>query len=353
MKDTERANESPRRPIKGLARRVSLSAEGLVLADDLQPGRSLPLVLRPRAKGLNLAAWAAGGAELIRHSLLSHGAILFRGFNVGSPEGFDSFIKSVSGEPLEYKERSSPRHRVIGNIYTSTDYPADQHIFFHNENSYQHAWPLKLFFYCYKPARQGGETPIADVRRVFRRISPSIRERFIEKKVMYVRNFSEGLGLRWQTVFGTESKREVEDYCLRAGIEFEWKADERLTTRQVRPAVAAHPVTGESVWFNHATFFHISTLSPNIREALLASNGEEDLPNNTYYGDGSPIELSVIDELREAYLAEAVEFPWSEGDILMLDNMMVAHARNPYAGERKVLVGMAELMTGEARGPTD
>src|SRR6185295_14100684 len=95
-----------------------------------------------------------------------------------------------------------------------------------------------------------------------------------------------------------------------------------------------HPNTGEEVWFNHAAFFHVSTLDPIVRDVLLETIGEENLPNNTYYGDGSPIESSVLEEIRAAYAQEIVAFPWQEGDILMLDNMLVAHGRSPYSGPR-------------------
>jgi alpha-ketoglutarate-dependent taurine dioxygenase len=45
------------------------------------------------------------------------------------------------------------------------------------------------------------------------------------------------------------------------------------------------------------------------------------------------------------YWDTAVSFPWREGDVLMNDNMLVAHARNPYQGERKIVVAMAEMVT--------
>ncbi|MFL6253469.1 MAG: TauD/TfdA family dioxygenase, partial [Pyrinomonadaceae bacterium] len=170
----------------------------------------------------------------------------------------------------------------------------------------------------------------------------SVRERFAEKGWMYVRNFGDGLGLDWRTVFQTTERAVVEEHCRRHGIEFEWKDGGRLRTRSVRPAVARHPRTSEMVWFNHATFFHVTTLEPPVRELLMREFDERDLPTNTFYGDGSPIEESVADELREAYRQETVVFPWQRGDLLVLDNMLTAHGRRPYAGERRILVGMAE-----------
>lgn len=322
---------------------VNISPKNLIKTEYLKPGHEIPLVVQPVVDGVNLLAWAKNNQAIIETLLLKHRAILFRNFNVNTAEQFNQFIKASSnGELLEYRDRSSPRHEVGSRIYTSTDYPAEQNIFLHNEGTYWLTWPLKIYFGCLIASQQGGETPIADCRKVFQRINPKIRDRFIEKKVLYVRNYNDGFGLTWQTVFQTEDKAVVEEYCYNNGIEFEWKEGERLRTRSRRPAVATHPKTEEMVWFNHATFFHVSTLEPTMREALLAEFKEEDLPNNTYYSDGSPIEPSVLDELREAYWQEKVTFPWQEGDVLMLDNMTIAHGREPFVGSRKIVVGMAE-----------
>lgn len=336
-------NNVAARDLKQFKRKaLSVSQELLIKTDYVSDKCRTPLIIRPALDGVELVAWAAGNRELIEDRLLDHGALLLRGFAARSPEEFEQFIKTVSEHLLQYNERSSPRKNVSGNIYTSTDYPADQSIFFHNENSYQSNWPLRIFFFCVTPAERGGETPIADCRRVMGRISPSIVARFVEKQVMYVRNFGDGFGLPWQTVFQTSDKAAVEQYCLKSGIECEWKSDDRLRTRQVRPAVARHPRTGEKSWFNHAAFFHVSTLDPVMREALLEEFEEDELPSNTYYGDGSKIEPSVLDEIRDAYAQEAVSFPWESQDVLVLDNIYTAHSRSPYEGERKVLVGMAD-----------
>lgn len=323
-------------------RAINLSQEELVSKEHLTPGQGLPLVIQPLVNGLKLQTWAANNTELIESSCSEFGAVLFRGFGIHTASEFEEVIKAISGSTMEYRERSSPRSQVSGNIYTSTDYPADQSIFPHNEHSYSLVFPLKLYFCCLAPAETGGETPLADTRKIFRRISQGTREKFIQRKWMYVRNFGDGFGLRWQVTFQTDDKAAVEAYCRNLGIENEWREGGRLRTRQVRPAVVRHPGTGEMAWFNHATFFHVSTLEPGIREALLKEFKVGDLANNTYYGDGSEIEPSVLDELREAYLKECVMFRWEKGDVLVLDNVLTAHARRPFTGHRKVVFGMAE-----------
>lgn len=107
--------------------------------------------------------------------------------------------------------------------------------------------------------------------------------------------------------------------------------------------IVRHPRSGEPVWFEHAAFFHISSVEPVLRATLLSEFKEEDLPFNTYYGDGSPIEDSVLEEIREAYRRTQCSFSWRKGDLLLIDNMMTSHGRAPFKGPRKILVAMAEL----------
>jgi alpha-ketoglutarate-dependent taurine dioxygenase len=332
--------------LSGLKRKiVSVSKEELVKAESLLPESLLPLAIRPAVEDVSLSRWANRHRDYLADKLSLHGAILFRGFKMQGVNDFAEFVEAVSGGLMEYRERSSPRSQVGDRVYTSTDHPPDQSIFLHNEHSYAQTFPLKLFFGCVQSAPHGGDTPLADTRKVFRRIDPRIRERFIEKRWMYVRNFGDGFGLPWQKVFQTTDREAVEAYCRRTGVECEWKDGDRLRTRQARPVVATHPRTGEMVWFNHATFFHISTLEPQVRDSLLAEFAEEDLPNNTYYGDGSPIEDSVMEELRDAYKQETVSFQWQDGDIILLDNMLTSHGRAPFSGPRKILFAMAQPFT--------
>jgi alpha-ketoglutarate-dependent taurine dioxygenase len=341
---SEILNEKPSLQGIGAVRRraVSVSREELVKQEPMFAGSALPVVLEPTAE-VSLKGWAESNRELIDTLLLRHGGILFRNFGLRTDEEFELFMRSLTTELVDYTYRSTPRQQVSGKVYTSTEYPADQSIPMHNEMSYASSWPQKIWFFSVRTAEEGGETPIADSRRVFDRIDPEVRRRFADLGVMYVRNYGDGLDLSWQNVFQTDDKNEVEEICRRMGIELEWKdGGNRLRTRQVCQAVLEHPRTGDSLWFNQAHLFHVSSLPSDLRATLLATFKEEGLPRNAYYGDGSPIEDAALAEIRRAYDEESVVFPWREGDILMLDNQRVAHGRRPYAGKRRVVVGMAE-----------
>lgn len=324
-------------------RAVKLTTDELVQERLLMPERSSALVIEPRAEALDLAEWAGEMKPRLTELLLQHRAILFRGFPVEGAAAFERIVGACSNGPmLEYVDRTTPRPAVGDKIYVSTVYPSEETINMHCEGTYWTNWPLKIFFCSLKTAEAGGETPIADVRRVLERISPETRRKFETRGVMYRRNYNDGFGLSWQETFQTQERREVEKYCIDHQIEFEWKEGDRLRTRQIRPAVRKHPVTGEAAWFNHAAFFHISSLERSVREALLANLGEENLPYNTYYGDGTRIEDSEAAEVLAAYQAEKIIFPWKDGDVLLLDNMTMAHGREPYKGNRKVIVAMVE-----------
>ncbi|MBW3655173.1 MAG: TauD/TfdA family dioxygenase, partial [Gemmatimonadetes bacterium] len=180
------------------------------------------------------------------------------------------------------------------------------------------------------------------------RIPAEIRDRFQEKRVMYVRNYGDGVDLPWQEVFQTTDRAVVEEFCRDEGIEVEWKGGDRLRTRQVCQAVARHPGSGRLLWFNPAHLCHVTSLDPEIREALLEAFAQDELPRNTLYGDGTPIGDEALAAIRAAFEAESVSFPWEREDVLLIDNMAVAHARGPYRGERKIRVGMTQPVDGTA-----
>jgi alpha-ketoglutarate-dependent taurine dioxygenase len=321
---------------------ISFAGQELVKLSFLQSDAKLPLVIEPLLEDLQLPFWVNNNRSFIEGSLLQYGGLLFRGFQISSQSDFESFLNSLGLPPMSYMEAATPRTQLSDTVYTSTEFPAEQTIALHNELSYVRTFPQKIWFFCVQPAERGGETPIANVGKVYQRISTEIKARFLERGWMLVRNFGGGFGPTWQKSYHSSDRRSAEEYFRRNGVEFKWLGGDRLRTKQVRPATICHPKTGERVWFNHISFWHFSSLEPQLRKMLLEEFGEEGLPYNVYYGDGSPVEESVVEELREAYRQETIAFPWRKGDILMLDNVSIAHGRASFVGDRKVLAAMGD-----------
>jgi hypothetical protein len=299
----------------------------------------VPVVVTP-INGVELGAWASAHRPWIDDVLRREGALLCRGFGNVSEDAFGAIGASLCGPLLRYVYRSTPRTSVGGNVYTATEYRADAAIPLHNENAYQRDWPLRIAFFCAQPAIDGGETPIGSIRRVTARVSDALKQTFAAKGVMYVRNYGHGVDLPWETVFQTDVKAEVETFCRHEDIACEWLDDGRLRTTQVCPALVRHPHTHEELWFNQAHLFHASSMGEDSFQMMLELFGEANLPRHACYGDGTSIETAALDEIRAAYAAETVAFPWDRGDVLLLDNMLVAHGRAPYVGTRRVLVAM-------------
>ncbi|CAH9058252.1 hypothetical protein PSECIP111951_01871 [Pseudoalteromonas holothuriae] len=287
-------------------------------------------------------AWVKNHIEEINRWVNHDGFALLRGLNIVSSNQFSTILETIFGEPLsQYMYRSSPRTAMKNNIYTTTEYHSDQVILQHNENAYSNKWPMRMGFFCVLPAKTGGDTPLADSRLVYKNMPVEIRDKFEQQGVMYVRNYG-NIDLPWQEVFQTDSKVEVEAYCVANDIEFEW-FDERLQTRQYRPAVAKHPQTGEKIWFNQAHLFHASSIDANMSDLMRTSIGEDKLPRNAYFGDGSVIPDEYIQVINRVYQDVTFSFTWQRNDILLLDNMLYTHGRQAYTGVRKVLVGMAKI----------
>jgi alpha-ketoglutarate-dependent taurine dioxygenase len=307
----------------------------------IAPETQTLLVIEPEVN-FNIFEWVKENRTLLEEYLIKYDGILLRNFGVYSISEFNKVVQIICPNLLDYVYRSTPRTKLGGKIYTATEYPADRTIPLHNENSYTKSWPNKIFFFSIIVATEGGETPIASSRNVYKKIDSSVKEKFEKNGIKYVRNYTPGIDLSWQEVFQTEQREKVDEFCKDNDINTRWNnSGPELTTSQVCQATIKHHITGEPVWFNQAHLFHISALNESDRSSLIRELGESSIPRNTFYGDGSCIELEALEHIRKAYDEEKIKFKWHKGDIMILDNILTAHARESFKGERKIVVAMA------------
>lgn len=298
-----------------------------------------PLVMKSTISNLELNNWLTENRDEFEKDLLKYGAILCRGFKINTVDKFQHLMSLFPNDPLEYKLRSSPRYSIKENVYVSTTYPEDETINMHSENSYAPNHPSRITFCCIIPSEFRGETPISDNRAILSYLSDSLKEKFLKKEILYKRNLNGMLGLKWQEVFQTNEKACVEDECERNKMVYEWGInDDTLLLKWKKKAIWEHPITKDMVWFNHGLFFNKYMLDEIILNSVVSY---DDLPNDTFFGDETEISKEEIMEIRQAYKKATVEFQWEKGDVLFLDNMLFSHGRNPYKGERKIIVSIS------------
>ncbi|MGW1135137.1 TauD/TfdA family dioxygenase [Streptomyces griseoluteus] len=318
---------------------MSTSSLAAPLDVELRPGR--PPVARIDTP-TDVPGWAARYRDVLRARVAEHGSLLVRGLGLRDPEQVGELFARLTGGLMTERESFAPRETFGSGLYVSTTWPANQPMCMHHELSYTQEPPGLMLFACLTAPEDGGATAVADAAEVLRELPAEVRTRFEREGWLLTRSYNDEIGASLEESFGTADRAGVESYCRANGIDFAWQPDGALRTTQRRPAVVRHPVTGEACWFNQIAFLNEWTLAPEVREYLVDVYGADGLPFNTRYGDGSPIGEDVVELLNATYEKHTRREPWQAGDLLLVDNVRTAHSREPYTGDREVLVGMAD-----------
>ncbi len=322
----------------------------------------LPAVVRPRpgssARNLDaLLTWCRAHRAAVEALLHRNGAILFRGFDVRSADDFAEVARATSRQPpAEYVAGVARRKKITDGVYTSTEYPPHVDMPCHNELAHTKDWIALIYFYCQVAPRTRGETPLVDGRDVVRGMKAETAALFREKQVTYVRflHCGDGSGIlennvrvldpsgypysvSWQHTYGTTDKAVVEAHARRVGADIEWTPSNDLIWRERVSAIRRHSGTHEESWFSHVVNFHPSRMPGAVRARIP----ESEYPRNVLFGDGTRIADSIVDEIRAVVAENEEAFPWQEGDVLMIDNVLAAHGRRTFEGPRTILTAMA------------
>lgn len=306
-------------------------------------GGPFPLVLRCERTGATLdevCAWISGRAEELREQAGQAGTILFRGFPVRTAEDFDRFVSAFGLENFAYEDSLSNAVRVnkTPRVFTANEAPPSVMIYLHHEMAQTPVYPSMLFFFCEKPAEEGGATPLCRSDVLWERLSasrPEFARDCIEKGLRYSNVMpseddpESGMGRSWQSTLKAKTPEEAEARLKSLGYRWEWLDDGCL--RATTPVLqAVRDLTG-----GRKSFFN---------QLIAAYRGWKDTRNDPSksitFGDGAPLDGDAVAEAVALGDELSFDTPWEQGDVAMVDNYVVMHGRRTFSGTRKVLASL-------------
>ncbi len=332
------------------------------------PDPSAVLHHDPKAHGSSLAQ-VATALEGLRPTLLDRihrqGFLLLRGFPVRTASDFRTVANAIDPDLHRYMGQTD-RAEVQDRIYESTPVPGRFPIPLHSESAYSAYFPRRGLFFCEKPADSGGESWLADTRKVLADLPADLRAKFEARGVRYIRNAppagawihrlsrltKSGIVKSWPETFGETDREKVTAFGRAHAIPMQWKKGNWLSLDAVLPAVRTHPVTGEKVWFNQAHLYRLRSEShPFLGKIVsLLFNRLPAFPvMDSRFGNDEPISPEDLATIRDAFHRHLVSIPLLAGDVLYFDNLLVAHGRSPFRGKRRLLATFSDYGSGGAR----
>ncbi|MEU0131317.1 amino acid adenylation domain-containing protein [Streptomyces sp. NPDC006289] len=299
-------------------------------------------VLDARTTDPDPAARATAHRAAALDTLAASGAVMLRGVGARTHADVARVAAALGIEPLTEREGFAPRTAPAPGVYSGSHWPAEDPMCMHHELSHAATVPGTLLFACLT-APTGGRTTVADSQRVLAALPPGLTAPFAEHGWLLRRAYHD-VGLSWPEAFGSTDRTSVDAYCARSAVAHTWLPDGSLVTRQRRAAVVAHPRTKVPCWFNQIAFLNGLTLEPAIREYLTDVYGPDGLPFDTAAGDGTPVTADTVERINAVYDRFTVGEPWQEGDVLLVDNIRTAHAREPYEGDREIAVVLGDAV---------
>jgi len=282
--------------------------------------------------------------ELLQHAH-QHGAVLLRDFPVSDAEGFDAIIRALDVPNFPYEKSLSNAVRVnrTERVFSANEAPPEVQIFFHHEMAQTPLFPRWILFSCEVAPQQGGATPLCRSDVLLERLQeeqPEFVQRCQQLGLRYTNvmpdqdDAQSGMGRSWRSTLGVDSREEAEARLKTLGYEWEWQEDGCLkATTPPLPAVAECD-DGRKVFFNQ------------LIAAFCGWKDDRNDPSQAIrHGDGSKLDTDAV--MAAAKIADEITFnmQWQVGDVVLIDNTIVMHAREPFVGKRKVVASLAEMQT--------
>lgn len=285
--------------------------------------------------------WIRADRDALLATLGRIGAILFRGYPLGSPYDFDRFVEAFGLGVFTYQESMSNavRTNVTPRVFTANEAPRTVDIYLHHEMAQTPLYPEKLFFYCEIAPESGGATPLCRSDIVARRLEQSQPDLFTNLERLGVRyshtmpgtpDFASGQGRSWRDTLSVKTEQGAEDHLRALDYTWQWRdgGDLHVTTPTL-PAIRRLE-DGTPVFFNQL-----------IAAFRGWSDARNDPSKSISYGDGDSISLDAMQSAIAIADEVTYDLHWKVGDVAIVDNFLVMHGRRRYVGERRVLASLA------------
>jgi alpha-ketoglutarate-dependent taurine dioxygenase len=290
------------------------------------------------------AGWAAAHRDELDEALRLYGAIHVIGLAVAAAIELAAIRDALGRAPVAPVEPFAARADLGHGVWSPPEWGADREQCLHHEEAYGLGFPALLLLACLAPARSGGQLLLGDTRAALAALPRDLANRFRAEGWRLERTFRPHFGLPWATAFGTSDRAAVERACAERLIACDWQPDGVLHLSRRRSAVVTHPVTGDECWFNDVGFFSGWAVDAAERKLLVSAFGERGLPFDARFGDGRSLPETDYRAILNAYEMVLVRVPWRAGDLVLVDNLLTAHGREPYAGSWDVAVAPADPM---------
>ncbi|TQD73735.1 hypothetical protein C1H46_040733 [Malus baccata] len=142
---------------------------------------------------------------------------------------------------------------------------------------------------------------------------------------------SSPIGRGWKSTFLTKDKSIAEQRAAKLGMKLEWLDDGVKSIMRPIPAIKYNSTTQRKIWFNSM-----------VAAYTRWKEARNDPVKAVTFGDGSPLPADIIHDCLKVLEEESVAFPWSRGDVLVLDNLAVLHSRKSFTPPRRVLSSLCK-----------
>lgn len=322
-------------------------------------------------------------SDEITEAIAVNGAVLLRGFDIASNQEFERQVLSIQGmRGINEVFMSEDGRTVVDGtnfvLHTNTLYKTGGSFRpvggFHPENYYVPDVPRYISFFCNKPSWLGGETGLINFAGLYADLPEVLKEKLERQSFLVAEIAIENIARRYDL-----SHKEIEEFCVGAGLTLT-ERDGIKRAAIFKPSVVKHPVTNESVLLVNTAQLNGFGLAPALIRVfmtdysrlcwlvhrvswryqwvgLLASALEEPraalriihlLLANRRARQGGTTATSPSSELRigQMFSVEEIQllaqlmrkrfssFLWKKGDILIVDNLKMAHTGMPGFGPR-------------------